>query len=117
MSDQELCWMSAIELLNAYRSKKLSPVEVTRAVLERIDDVNPKINAIVTLTADLAMEQAKAAEEAYQRGEAAALAGVPVTIKDLIATKDVRTTYGSLPLRITFRMKTLSWSRGSGTPG
>ena len=96
MSDQELCWMSAIELLNAYRSKKLSPVEVTRAVLERIDDVNPKINAIVTLTADLAMEQAKAAEEAYQRGEAAALAGVPVTIKDLIATKDVRTTYGSL---------------------
>ena len=96
MSEQELCWMSAVELLDAYRSRKLSPVEVTRAVLERIDEVNPKINAIVTLTADLAMEQAKAAEEAYQKGEAAALAGVPVTIKDLISTKGIRTTFGSL---------------------
>lgn len=96
MSEQELCWMSAIELLNAYRSGELSPVEVTRAVLERIDDVNPKINAIVTLTADLAMEQARAAEGAYQRGDAAALAGVPVTIKDLICTKGIRTTFGSL---------------------
>ena len=96
MSDQELCWMSAIELLDAYRSKKLSPVEVTRAVLERISEVNSKINAIVTLTSDLALEQAKAAEEAYKRGEAAALAGVPMTIKDLIATKGIRTTFGSL---------------------
>jgi aspartyl-tRNA(Asn)/glutamyl-tRNA(Gln) amidotransferase subunit A len=88
--------MSAIELLDAYRSKKLSPVEVTRAVLERISEVNSKINAIVTLTSDLALEQAKAAEEAYKRGEAAALAGVPMTIKDLIATKGIRTTFGSL---------------------
>src|SRR5450756_1068642 len=95
MSEQELCWMSAVELLDAYRSKKLSPVEVTRAVLERIDEVNPKINAVVTLTADLAMEQARAAEEAYQKGKAAALAGVPATVKDLICTGGIRTTFGS----------------------
>ena len=96
MSEQEICWMSAVELLEAYRSKKLSPVEVTSAVLERIDELNPRINAIVTLTADLAMEQARAAEEAYQKGKAGALAGVPVTIKDLIPTKGVRTTFGSV---------------------
>jgi aspartyl-tRNA(Asn)/glutamyl-tRNA(Gln) amidotransferase subunit A len=96
MSEQELCWMSAVELLGAYRSGELSPVEVTRAVLERIDDVNPKINAIVTPTSDLAMEQAKAAEVSYQKGEAGALAGIPATIKDLITTKGIRTTYGSL---------------------
>ena len=95
MSEQELCWMSAVELLDAYRSKKLSPVEVTRAVLERIDEVNPRINAVVTLTADLAMEQARAAEKAYQKGKAAALAGVPATIKDLICTRGIRTTFGS----------------------
>jgi aspartyl-tRNA(Asn)/glutamyl-tRNA(Gln) amidotransferase subunit A len=88
--------MSAVELLDAYRSKKLSPVEVTSAVLERISEVNPKINAVVTLTADLAMEQARAAEEAYQKGKAAVLAGVPVTIKDLICTRGIRTTFGSL---------------------
>ena len=96
MSEQEICWMSAVELLDAYRSKKLSPVEVTSAVLEHISEVNPKINAIVTLTADLAMEQARAAEEAYQKGKAAVLAGVPVTIKDLICTRGIRTTFGSL---------------------
>jgi aspartyl-tRNA(Asn)/glutamyl-tRNA(Gln) amidotransferase subunit A len=96
MSGQDLCWMSAVELLDAYRSGGLSPVEVTRAVLDRIDGVNPKINAIVTPTPDVAMEQARAAEEAYRRGDAGVLAGVPVTIKDLIATKGIRTTFGSL---------------------
>lgn len=91
----EIIWMSAGELLGAYRGKELSPVEVTRAVLERIEAVNPELNAIVTPTPDLAMEQAKASEKAYLSGEARALEGVPVTIKDLIMTKGIRTTWGS----------------------
>jgi aspartyl-tRNA(Asn)/glutamyl-tRNA(Gln) amidotransferase subunit A len=95
MSD-EIIWMSANELLDAYGGKKLSPVEATRVVLERIDSVNPKINAVVTLTADLAMEQAKAAEAAYMEGRARPLEGVPVTIKDNIVTKGIRTTCCSL---------------------
>lgn len=92
----EIIWMSAQELLDAYRLKELSPVEVARAVLERIDAVNPRLNAIVTLTAELAVEQARASEAAYQKGEARALEGVPVTIKDLIMTRGIRTTWGSL---------------------
>jgi len=92
----EIHWMSALELIDAYRSKKLSPVEVTTAVLDRIEAVNPKINAIVTLTADLAMDSARASEKAYMDGTAAAIEGVPITIKDLIVTKGIRTTCGSL---------------------
>lgn len=95
MGKQEIIRMSALELLEAYRKKELSPVEVTGAVLERIEAVNPKINAIVTLTGDLAMEGARSAEAAYLRGEARRLEGVPLTIKDLILTKGIRTTCGS----------------------
>lgn len=95
MDGSELCWMTALELLSAYRDGELSPVEVTRAILERVEEVNGKINAIVTVTGDLAMEQAGAAEKAYRRGETGALEGVPVTIKDLISTKGIRTTLGS----------------------
>lgn len=91
----EVCWMSAIELLDSYRKKQISPVEVTRAVLSRLDEVNPKINAVITLTADLALEQAKEAEKRWVSGSPGMLCGVPVTIKDLIVTKGIRTTCGS----------------------
>lgn len=95
MNPDDICWMSARELIRAYRKKELSPVEATRAILDRIEEVNPRINAIVTLTADLAMEQARAAEAAYLGGDAGPLAGVPLTIKDLILTRGIRTTFGS----------------------
>ncbi len=91
----DIIWMSAHELLESYRASRLSPVEVLGAVLERVERVNPAINAVVTLTADLAQEQARASEEAYRNGTARALEGVPVTIKDLIHVKGVRNTYGS----------------------
>jgi len=93
--DLDICWMSAIELLDAYRTGELSPVEVTETILNRIERVNPTINAIVTLTADLAMARAKESEDAYRSGKPRPLEGVPVTIKDLIPTRGIRTTLGS----------------------
>lgn len=93
---QEIWWMSAVDLARAIREKRLSPVEVARALLERIEAINPKINAYVTMTADSAMAAAKRAEEAVMRKEKLGpLHGVPVSIKDLIFTKGVRTTMGS----------------------
>ena len=96
MGNQDICWMSAVDIVGAIREKKLSPVEVTEAVLERIEAVNPKINAYVTITADYARTEAKKAEDAVMKGEKLGpLHGVPVSIKDLVFTKGVRTTMGS----------------------
>ncbi|MFQ5514295.1 MAG: amidase [Myxococcota bacterium] len=95
MSD-EIIWMSAIELGDAIRKRTLSPVEAVEAILARIDEVNPRVNAIVTRTDELAREQAQAAEQAVMRGEPLGpLHGVPLTIKDLEETAGIRTTFGS----------------------
>jgi len=91
----EICWMSAIELLSAYKKKKLSPVEAVKALLARVDEINPKINAIVTRTDDMALAAAKKSEIAFQKGEPRPLEGVPIPIKDNVFTKGVRTTFGS----------------------
>src|SRR3954468_2359169 len=92
----ELWKLSASDLQTHYRSKALSPVEVTDAILARIDAVNPDLNAFVTVTDELAHSQAKAAESAYAEGDAPALAGIPISIKDLTWTKGIRTTRGSV---------------------
>ena len=91
----EICWMSAVELLSAYKKKKLSPVEAVKALLARIDQLNPKLNAIVTRTDDMAMIAAKESEKAYQKGKPRPLEGVPITIKDNVFTGGIRTTWGS----------------------
>jgi len=91
----EICWMSAAELLSAYKRKKLSPVEVVQALLERIDDINPKLNALVTRTNDMALSSARESEKAYQKGKPRPLEGVPIAIKDNVFTKGIRTTFGS----------------------
>ena len=66
------------------------------AHLAQIDRVNPRVNAIITLLSDQAMEQAKAADECQARGEAwGSLHGLPIAHKDLVATKGIRTTFGS----------------------
>jgi amidase len=91
----ELTTKSATELVALMRTRKVSPVEVVEAHLRRIDDVNPSLNAIVTI-ADDALDRAREAEAALMNSpDVGALRGLPITIKDTIDTKGLRTTYGS----------------------
>jgi aspartyl-tRNA(Asn)/glutamyl-tRNA(Gln) amidotransferase subunit A len=92
----EIAYFSALELKVRYTARSLSPVEVTRAVLERIEALNPVLTAFITVTPELALQQATAAEHAYASDEPGPLAGVPISIKDLTPTKGIRTTRGSL---------------------
>ena len=96
MTNADLCYLSALELRERYQRGDLSPVEVVAAVLERIDRLQPRLNAFVTVTRALAEEQARAAEAAYRDGNAGPLAGIPISLKDLVPTKGIRTTMGSL---------------------
>lgn len=97
MSDQELCYLSAVELRRRFMARDLSPVEVAEATLARVERLNPELNAYVTVTAERALQEARAAEAAYLSGDPVpALAGIPGSLKDLTATKGVRTTRGSL---------------------
>ena len=93
----DLCYLSALDLRKLYQRREVSPVEVTRAVLSHIDQIDSTINAFVTVTPEMALEQARAAELAYGNSETPPpLAGIPVSLKDLTPTKGIRTTRGSL---------------------
>jgi len=92
---EKLTTKSATELAVLIRSRSVSPVAVVEAYLQRIEEINPSLNAIVTL-ADDAIDQARIAEAALTRGdEVGPLHGVPLTIKDTIDTRGLRTTGGS----------------------
>ena len=96
MNATDLCFTSAVELAELIRRRALSPVEVTRAVLERIDRLNPRLGAYVVVHAERALGEARAAERAVMAGEPLGpLHGVPVSIKDNLWTAGERTTYGS----------------------
>jgi amidase len=95
-TQRDLCFTPAIELSKLYRARKISPLEVMQAVLARIDAVNPAVNAIVTLTRDAALHEARRVTTSLRRGSTLPpLFGVPVGIKDVTPTKGIRTTYGS----------------------
>ena len=92
----ELCSLGAKSLASLLRSRAVSAVEVTAAHLDRIERINPRFNAIVTLTAGKALERAMRLDRAAALGEfQGPLHGVPVVHKDLFDTCGVRTTYGS----------------------
>jgi aspartyl-tRNA(Asn)/glutamyl-tRNA(Gln) amidotransferase subunit A len=85
-----------IELAPRLRGKEVSPVELTRACLNRIEKLNPELNAFITVSAESALAEALAAETEIQRGEwRGPLHGVPIAIKDLIDTAGIRTTAAS----------------------
>jgi Asp-tRNA(Asn)/Glu-tRNA(Gln) amidotransferase A subunit family amidase len=79
--------LSAVELLAAYRAKTLSPVEVTRAVIAHIERCEPQLHALYAFDPEAALSQARASEARWLRGEALALDGVPLTLKENIATQ------------------------------
>src|SRR6202453_4585528 len=84
------------DLAPRLRRKEVSPVELTRVCLERIEKLNPVLNAFITVTADSALAEACAAEDEIERGEwRGPLHGIPIAIKDLIDTAGVRTTAAS----------------------
>jgi len=93
----DLHWQPATTLARLIRQKKVSPVEVLGAILDRIDKLNPKLNAFVTLTIEQARREARAAERALTKRSATLgpLHGVPFSVKDLVITKGVRTTFGT----------------------
>jgi Asp-tRNA(Asn)/Glu-tRNA(Gln) amidotransferase A subunit family amidase len=96
MDATELCYTPATDLDRLIRTRAVSPVEVARAVLARIERLNPRLNAFLTVTADLALAQAKAAEDRARRGaRLGPLDGIPFSIKDLEPTAGIRTTSGS----------------------
>ena len=96
MSSPEICFLTATELAHRIRAKDISAREVMEAHLAQIDRVNPKVNAIVTLLPEQAINQARVADNALSRGdEVGPLHGLPVAHKDLVNTKGIRTTFGS----------------------
>jgi aspartyl-tRNA(Asn)/glutamyl-tRNA(Gln) amidotransferase subunit A len=106
MSDTGLAFASIGEVGKLFRSRKLSPVELTKLMLSRIERLNPKLNAYITVTAELALAQARKAEaELFAprgrkgRRDRGPLHGVPISLKDNIHTAGIRTTAGSKILR------------------
>ena len=91
-----VCFTSAVELAAKIRSRELSVREVMQAHLDKIEQVNPKVNAICTLLAEQALEQAQEHDKVIAKGgEQGPLFGLPIAHKDLVATKGIRTTFGS----------------------
>src|SRR6266853_1049863 len=84
------------ELAPRLKRKEVSPVELTRACLDRIETLNPTLNAFITVLADSALAEARTAETEIARGEwRGPLHGIPVALKDIIDTAGTRTTAGS----------------------
>ena len=91
----ELWRLTAHEAHERLRAREFTAVELTESVLARMAEVEPRVHAYITTTADLALEQAREADVKLAGGNATPLTGIPIAVKDLIVTKDVRTTAGS----------------------
>jgi len=95
LDETEACYLPATQLVDLYQWKTLSPVEVVKDVLARIEAVNEPVNAFSKVDPDAALAEAKASEARWMKSEPKGLVdGVPVTIKDLLFTKDVVTGRG-----------------------
>jgi Asp-tRNA(Asn)/Glu-tRNA(Gln) amidotransferase A subunit family amidase len=96
----EVAFLTATQLGSLIRTRKVSPVELTRMYLARLKRYGPKLNCIVTLTEELALEQANQAETEIKRGKyRGPLHGIPWGAKDLFATRGIATTWGAEPFK------------------
>ena len=92
---RDLWRLTAHEAHEKLRAKEFSSVELTQSVLDRVEAVESQVRAYITVTPELALQQAKEADAKYASGTATPLTGIPVAVKDLIVTKGTRTTAGS----------------------
>ena len=100
MNADELCFLSISEAADLIETRRLSPVELTRAHLDRIERTEPSLNAFITLLSEEAVESAEAAEREIANGNLRGpLHGIPIGLKDLYFTKGIRTTVGTKILR------------------
>lgn len=98
MLKESILYSSVGELAKQIQAKQLSPVELTESYLERSQKLGPKLNAYARITDALALEQAQAAEKEIHRGHyRGPLHGIPYAAKDLLAVKDIPTTWGAKP--------------------
>lgn len=98
MIGEEILYLTLTELAKRIESKKLSPVELTRAYLDRSEKLGPRFNAYARLTPEIALPQAEAAEKEIRRGHyRGPLHGIPYAAKDLLAVKGIPTTWGAKP--------------------
>ncbi|MGH7094198.1 MAG: amidase family protein, partial [Stellaceae bacterium] len=96
MQRDEIAYLSAAALGEHYRDKTLSPVEVAKALLDRLDALEPKLNAFTIVDRDGALAVAAASEQRWRQGAALGpLDGVPATIKDLVLMRGFPTRRGS----------------------
>jgi Asp-tRNA(Asn)/Glu-tRNA(Gln) amidotransferase A subunit family amidase len=97
-SPEELAFQPAIQLAAMVRAKRITSTALTRMYLDRLKTFGPKLNCVITLTEDLALEQAKDADASLRRGKRlSSLHGVPYGAKDLFDTKGILTTWGAEP--------------------
>ncbi len=99
-TDEDIAFLTVTELAVLIRTKQLSPIELTEIYLKRLKEYGPKLKCVITLTEDLAREQAKIAHKEIQKGKYRGLLhGIPYGIKDLFAVKDYVTTWGAEPYK------------------
>jgi aspartyl-tRNA(Asn)/glutamyl-tRNA(Gln) amidotransferase subunit A len=95
----QLTDLTLTEALDKLNAREISSVELTQAHLAQIERLDPQVRAFLTVTAELALQQAEAADALRAKGETRPLLGIPLAIKDVITTKDVETTAGSKILK------------------
>ncbi len=96
MNKEDICYMSACDMVDAIKRQELTSLKITETIIDRIEKINPKLNAYCTPTFDWARETAKKADDAVKKGEKLGLLhGVPISIKDEMPIKGIRTTFGS----------------------